>query len=64
MKMLMGFVFGVLVATALPSLAQYWQQPGQTLDLSVGTPAYQQFWQEERVRDLEMRPSYRDPCGR
>jgi hypothetical protein len=66
MKYLMGFVVGVLVATAGLSLAQTWRQGNEPLDLSVGTRDWQLFWQQNELRDLETQQSLRsmDPCGR
>ena len=66
MKMLMGFVLGVIVATAGMGLAQTWRQGNEPLDLSVGTRDWQQFWQQDQMRDLETRQSLRsmEPCGR
>lgn len=66
MKYLMGFVVGVLVATAGLSLAQTWRQGNEPLDLSVGTRDWQLFQQRQAMEDLQLDNHMRalDPCGR
>ena len=66
MQYLLGFILGVIVATAGMGLAQTWRQGNEPLDLSVGTRDWQLFQQRQAMEDLQLDNHMRalDPCGR
>lgn len=63
MKYLLGFVFGVMVATTALSFAQ-WHGRDEPLDLSYGSQQWQLFWQQQQLDETRRFENLSDPCRR
>lgn len=63
MKIVMGFVLGVIVATTAGTFAQ-WRTGPEPLDLSAGSRDWQSFWQQQQLDEMRKQESLSDPCHR